>query len=442
MKVSKIPWYLTLQNIFHLSSDILGFFEKYLNRYNQSFIFQLSKNRKYMVTSDADVIKHILITHHKNYRKDYAHNKLKLALGNGLLTNDGDSWLRQRRLMHPAFYKSRLEVFFNSMNNQTIQHLNSWSEIENVFIDEEMMQLTSKIVVETLLGSQASNELRSIQHYIYTLQQYLVNCIRNPIFENWSNYNGEKTKFKHSLKELDAILYKIIQHKKTEKHSNDLVSMLIEARDADTHEGMSDQQLRDELMTIYVAGHETSGYALSWIMYNLCQHKEAYKKAKQEVLSVMSNGNLTLENFKHLIYLKAVIDETLRLYPTAYVISRESKETDIVNEIEIPDKTILLLSVYHLHRNPRYWKHADEFIPERFLDKKDTLFNANAYFPFGAGPRMCIGINFALMEITIVLAQLLFHFDFELATNQEIVIEPLVTLKPKYGIKLNIIKNQ
>ena len=136
-----------------------------------------------MVTSDADVIKHILITHHKNYRKDYAHNKLKLALGNGLLTNDGDSWLRQRRLMHPAFYKSRLEVFFNSMNNQTIQHLNSWSEIENVFIDEEMMQLTSKIVVETLLGSQASNELRSIQHYIYTLQQYLVNCIRNPILE-------------------------------------------------------------------------------------------------------------------------------------------------------------------------------------------------------------------------------------------------------------------
>jgi cytochrome P450 len=154
----------------------------------------------------------------------------------------------------------------------------------------------------------------------------------------------------------------------------------------------------------------------------------------------MTDGKLTMENYKQLVYLKNVIDETLRLYPTAYILSRESKEEDLANGIEIPAKVITFLSTYYLHRHPKYWKRPEEFIPERFEGNNNELFNGDAYYPFGGGPRMCIGFYFATMEITIVLAQLLYHFDFELDEKHPVEFEPLITLKPKYGIKLKVLR--
>jgi cytochrome P450 len=269
----------------------------------------------------------------------------------------------------------------------------------------------------------------------------MVKCIRNPFFEIWSKVNGERKKFDNAVKSLDVILYDVINERKNKSSKNDLLSMLMDARDVDTHEGMNAQQLRDELLTIYVAGHETSGYAISWAMYCLCKHPEKYNKAKAEVQSILQDGKLTIDNYKQLSYLKAVIDETLRLYPTAYMLSRESKEADKVNDTEIPKGIVTLMSIYHLHRHPSYWQQPNDFIPERFESKQNALLNANAYFPFGAGPRMCIGVHFAIMEITIVLAQLLYHFDFELDENHAVNFEPLVTLKPKNGIKLKIKTN-
>lgn len=440
MKIPQIDSFLFIGNALEISKDILGFFGKNLKKHPDSFMFRLPPDRKIIITCDADVVKHILVSNNKNYRKDYGANKLKLALGNGLLTNDGESWFRQRRLAQPAFYKNRLEGFFDTMNRISIEHIQQWktANAKSVMIDTEMMQLTSKIVVETLLGSDVSDKLNEIQNYIYTLQDYLVKCIRNPIYEFFAKYNGNKKKFDKTIQRFDAVFYKIINDKKNKELGNDLLSMLMEARDADTNEGMNDKQLRDELLTIYVAGHETSGYALSWSMYNLCKHKDAYQKAKKQVKEVMKDGVLTIDSYKHLTYLKAVIDETLRLYPTAYIIGRESKEDDIVNGIEIPKDVVTMISVYHLHRNKKYWKQPNDFIPERFLDKEHPMANSEAYYPFGGGPRMCIGFYFATMEITIALAQLLYHFDFELEETHKVEFEPLVTLKPKYGIKLRI----
>jgi cytochrome P450 len=323
------------------------------------------------------------------------------------------------------------------------QHIEQW-KTENrtsVMIDKEMMQLTSKIVIETLLGSDTSGKLANFQNYIYLLQSHLVKLIRIPFYNFISKLNGQKKKFDQTMVDFDAILYDIINTRKHQESKNDLLSMLMEARDEDTGEGMSDQQLRDELLTIYVAGHETSGYTLAWAMYNLCKHPEAYQKAKAEVKAVMADGKLDMEKFKNLTYLKHVIDETLRLYPTAYILSRESKGEDIINDVLIPADYVILFSVYYLHRNPKYWPQPDDFIPERFEGNNNVLFNNDAYYPFGAGPRMCIGFYFATMEITIVLAHLLYHFDFELDEQHPIAFEPLVTLKPKYGIKLNIKEN-
>lgn len=442
MKIPEIASLPVIGNAPEISKDIISFWSKNFAKNGSTFMFRLPPNRKVLTTSDADVVRTVLVSNHKNYRKDYASNKLKMVLGNGLLTNEGESWFKQRRLAQPAFYKNRLEGFFDVMNRLVQIKMEEWTKQnkQTVFIDAEMMQLTSAIVVETLLGADVSGQLNQIQKHIYDLQLYMVKCIRNPFFEMWSALNGEKKRFEHSVKSLDAIIYHVIEQRKQQEPKNDLLSMLMDARDVDTHEGMDSRQLRDELLTMYVAGHETSGYAISWAMYCLCRHPEKYRKAKAEVQHIMKDGALTMEHYKQLTYLKAVIDETLRLYPTAYILSRESKEDDVVNETDIPKGIVTLMSIYHLHRHPKYWKQPDEFIPERFEGKDNPLFNRNAYLPFGGGPRMCIGFYFATMEITIVLAQLLYHFDFEIDENHKVEFEPLVTLKPKYGIKLNIRK--
>ncbi|MBK8352218.1 MAG: cytochrome P450 [Saprospirales bacterium] len=422
-----------------LSKDILKFLGKEYENQGDSFIFNLP-GRRIFTTRSAEVAQHILQKNNKNYRKDYGANKLKMALGNGLLTNEGESWFKQRRLAQPAFYKKRLESFFDTMQQFTLSHIEPWKNksSQTIFIDAEMMQLTSKIVVETLLGSDITKNLTGIQSYIYDIQSYLVKIIRNPVYEWFSAYNGDKKQFENIIQKFDTILYDVIQKKKKSDSNNDLLSMLIEARDVDTGEAMSDVQLRDELLTIYVAGHETSGYAIAWSIYNICKHPESYQKVKDELKLVMPNGVLTMENFGQLKYLRAVIDESLRLYPTAYIVGRESKEKDEIDGLEIPKDIMTLISVYHLHRNPKYWKQPNNFVPERFLDKAHPLANSDAYFPFGAGPRMCIGFYFALMEITVVLANLFYHFDLKLVENQTIEFEPLVTLKPKNGIQVEI----
>ncbi len=441
MQVPVVKGLPIVGNAIDLSKDIIQFLGKGFQKNGDSFIFQLP-GRKIFATRSAAVTHHILQKNYKNYRKDYGANKLKMALGNGLLTNEGESWFRQRRLAQPAFYKKRLEGFFDTMHQLTQEHLLAWNvmTVETKYIDTEMMQLTSKIVVETLLGSDITKNLTGIQAYIYDIQNYLVKIIRNPIYEWYSKYNGDYKAFENIIQKFDTILYDVIEKKKKSNATNDLLSMLIEARDEDTGEQMSDIQLRDELLTIYVAGHETSGYAIAWSIYNLCKHPEAYQKVKEELNTVMIDGKLTIENYQQLKYLRAVIDETLRLYPTAYIIGRESKEIDDVNGVEIPKEIMTLISVYHLHRNPNEWQQPNNFIPERFLDKQHPLANVNAYFPFGAGPRMCIGFYFALMEITIVLANLFYHFDIKLVEQQEIEFEPLVTLKPKNGIQVEIKK--
>ena len=209
-----------------LSKDILKFLGKEYENQGDSFIFNLP-GRRIFTTRSAEVAQHILQKNNKNYRKDYGANKLKMALGNGLLTNEGESWFKQRRLAQPAFYKKRLESFFDTMQQFTLSHIEPWKNksSQTIFIDAEMMQLTSKIVVETLLGSDITKNLTGIQSYIYDIQNYLVKIIRNPVYEWYSAYNGDKKQFENIIQKFDTILYDVIQKKKKSDSNNDLLRL-------------------------------------------------------------------------------------------------------------------------------------------------------------------------------------------------------------------------
>lgn len=424
--------------LYHFFQNPIGFVGKNFDTDVDTFRFRLPM-KKIVCTRNPKIMDHVFVRNHKNYEKDFSMEQIGLALGKGLLTNTGESWFRQRRLAQPAFYKKRLEGLVNIMEELTDEYIEKLSKLRSghkILIDEEMMNLTASIVLETLLGEKMNDDLRNIQRKIATAQQYIVKRIRLPFYIQFSQINGDYKKFKEELDYMDQIIYNIIDRRKKDlSNDSNLISMLIEAEDADTGEKMSDKQLRDELITIYVAGHETSAYALSWTFYELMKRPDVVQKIKEEVASVIDeNGKIGADGLKKLVYTSAVIQEGMRLNPPAYFVSRECASDDEIDGIKIEKGEVVIVSIHAIHRHPGLWEDADTFKPERFLVSNEAT--RKYYQPFGAGPRMCIGNHFALMEITLILAKMIYHLDFKLYPDQKIQAQPLITLKPKYGIKL------
>lgn len=416
----------------------VDFLNVQFEQYSDTIRFKLP-GRILIGSRDPDLFEHIFVKNQKNYNKTFSSEQLGLALGKGLLTNSGESWLRQRRLIQPVFYKKRTESMaekIEELADAYIAQLNNLPEGHLLHVDEEMMTLTATIVLETLLGEKFNPETEQLKHTITSLQNYLVKRIRIPFYKELSVINGTHADFEKKLHSLDSILYRMISKKKKQQdeESNDMISMLLNISEQDTGEKMSDKQLRDELLTIYVAGHETSAYALSWTLYELVQHPEIYQKVREEVGRTLVHGKIGISGLKELKYTTAVINESMRLHPPAYFVTRSCISDDRINDTEIKENDNIIFSIIGMHRHPGLWKAPDTFVPERFLSPDDSV---KKYFhPFGAGPRMCIGNHFAMMEITIILAKLVAHFNFKPANQQPVEIEPLITLKPKNGIFL------
>lgn len=437
-KVLKYSFFQRLMRAKEFAKDPLGFQKSNFDREGDNYYFELGP-KKIFVTRDPAVFAQVLQLNNKNYTKDFAMHQLSMALGKGLLTNDGESWLTQRRLIQPTFHKKRLEGMLDLMYDISKNHIDGVLENINdkpVFIDQEMMALTSDVAIQTLLGMKKNEDLIYMQKSFIEIQEHIVKRIRKPFFIPWSHLNGSHQVATKLIKSYDKIIYNIIDEKSKNPGENDLISMLLASRDEETGEGMSKKQLRDELITIYVAGHETSGYTLSWAFYAISQNKSIYDKLKTEAKQVFKDGFKGMESLKQLVYTRQVVDETLRKYPTAYILSRQCLKDDEANGVKIPSSYVVLLSTYYLHRNTKFWNDPETFDPERFGENGDKAAIKNAYYPFGGGPRMCIGNNFALWEITLVLGMMMFHFDFDYVVNQQIEFQPLITLKPKNGIQL------
>ena len=400
--------------------------------------FRLKLFREFAVSRDPAFFKQVLVTNNKNYKKGSSSKMLNPVLGNGLVTSEGDFWLRQRRLVQPAFHRERLQELFVTMGQITMDFLEEMETFRGkkaVDIDAKMMGITADIALKTLFGNISNEDKMQIYHQVNRTQRYLVTRVRRPYRIPLMMVNGERSRFKTDLSYFNKLVFEFIhqRHDMVEK-PNDLLQLLLDSLDEETGAQMNDQQIRDEAITMFAAGHETSATGLSWLLLELARQPEivACIRKEAEIFDTVP----TFDQLLKLSYTRQVIEEGMRLYPPAWTMTRESLDVDEVDGQIIPKGISVFMSIYELHRNPNIWQNPLVFDPENFSAenvKNRAKFN---YLPFGAGPRLCIGQQFAMMEMQLILASLIKRFEFEIDPSHRVGIYPQIVLKSTNGIKL------
>lgn len=392
---------------------------------------------RYYLLSHPEHVRHVLQENYKNYVKGYG--KVSVLLGNGLVLSEGSLWRRQRRLMQPAFHRRRLAGFADAMTDETARMLDSWEARaaagEPFDAALEMTLLTQRIIVRTMFGSDVGEEGERIARAFETALAGIDARFVIPLWMTRLPLPVNR-RFERALQKIDEAVHRIISERRREgqEGGNDLLGMLMEARDEETAETMSNQQIRDEVTTIYLAGHETTAATLAWAWYLLSKSPEVARGVREEVSRILGERTPVLEDVSNLTYTRMVIDETLRLYPAGWMISRTAVEEDEIGGYRIPAGQGIFLSPYVTHRRPELWPNPEGFDPERFAPESGGGRPRFAYFPFGGGPRQCIGNNFALMEATLVVAMVTQRYRLDLVPGQTVKANPKGTLRPRPGV--------
>ena len=403
--------------------------------------------RKIFVITNHEVVAHVLQKNQKNYVKSPAYRQLRLALGTGLVTSEGEFWRKQRRLVQPAFYKTQLEDLFRGMTVVAEKYIfeleAKTANDQPLDIAKEMMAATARIVLKTLFSTENTADINEMYRVMMDSQDYLTYRTVKPYFIPLTYINGMHRKFKKDIAWFNGYIYTLIaERRKDPNPPNDLLTMLLTSKEEETGEAMSDQALRDEAVTLFAAGHETSATMLSWALWLLSQHPDVVQKIRCELDEVLEGRMPGFEDLRKLTYTMQVIQEVMRLYPPGFAIGRQPIAEDEILGVKIPKNAIMFISIAAMHRDSRYWERPNEFYPGHFEPEKEKARPKLAYMPFGAGPRMCIGNHFALMEMQLLLALLVRQFDFETVEGHPVVPEPLITLKPKYGILMRVRKRE
>ena len=396
------------------------------------------------IVSSPELAEDVLVFQKNAIGKLYRDGKavgLKLALGDGLLTNGvHESWLVQRRMMQPMFHRRSIATMTDKMVAAGERMLARWDEQftpdQSVNVFEEMMHVTLDIVNRTMFSADVTANVDQVGPAVTTAAHFTFNHQRSVIKLPLSWPLRRNQEFKSAMDTLDTLVYGLIQQRRSsgERH-DDLLDMLLEARDEDTGEGMNDQQLRDEVITIFAAGHETTANALTWTWYLLTQHPDVLGKLQSEVDTVLAGRTPTMDDLANLPYTEAVLKESLRLYPPAPLVPRMVYEegTQLAG-YDLPLRSRVVLSVYNIHRHPDHWDDPDTFKPERFLDNNLDGQHKLAFMPFGGGPRLCIGNHFALMEGHLLLAMMAQCYTMQLIPGHSVEPHTAVTMRPKYGM--------
>lgn len=421
-------------------------FVKELDKNYPGGIVQFKTNIDGVLLTDPKFIRDVLQKNQKLYVKsDFYRNTLKHILGDGLVTSEGELWKRQRKLIQPSFHKQTIANFFETMLACTNEMVNEWKEKLNrnnhIDFSEEMMSVTLQIIGKTMLSADVKKEAKKVEYALTYIMKFgekrTTNRIQIPI---WFPLPAH-IKALNARTVLNKIIYGIIEERrKTKEKKGDLLYMLMESRYEDTGEAMSNNLLRDEIMTIFLAGHETTATALTWTFYLISQHPEVYKKIKKEIDEVVGKGEFMFQHFEQLKYTKACLDESMRLYPPVWGIGRKATEDNMVGDFMIKKDIDVTISIYHAHHHPDYWKNPEMFDPERWETEEVKQMDKFTYFPFGAGPRMCIGNNFAIMEAEIIMVKVIQNFSFEYLGQNPPSMFPFVTVRPKNGMLMKVNK--
>ncbi len=396
---------------------------------------RLGKQRIVMLTHPDD-IRDILVTHQKLFAKGQALERAKQLIGEGLLTSEGETHLRQRRLVQPAFHKARIAAYADAMTGASIARQAQWVDGQEIDANTAMMHITLAIVASTLFGADVRSESSEIGSAL------------DDVFEAFDIGYGPLTPlldilpskrrrmFRAGKARLDATIARLIAERRANPaDTGDLLSMLLHATDTEGDGlGMSDQQLRDEAITLFIAGHETTANALTWTWLLLARHPQAETRLHEEVDRVLGDRLPVMDDLPALPFARAIIAESMRLYPPAYIVGRRALQPYHVGGYDFPARTIFLAPQFIVHRDARWWPEPDAFQPERWLDASSAAARPKlAYFPFGAGTRICVGEQFAWMEAVLVLTTLARRWRIRV-DGPDPACDPIITLRPKGGL--------
>lgn len=469
----RVPRWRTLLGSLAMARQPIQNLDRALTHHGDTVGLHLGGVRPCIVTRDPALAQHILQKNHRRYLKSDLTHGLIRYLGRGLLTNEGADWLRQRRLIQPGFHRQRLTALTRLMQAAAEE----WSQdlrarlaaaggSLTVDIHAEMTRVAFQIIAQATFGTSMTDAERDrLSDVLTRIQAFYVRTIRQPYLRPWFRLSGAFQQHDALSQELRELVRGYIRRRQASQGAgvpvaaasatptpgtpgqpadtatppDDLLQMLLDARYEDTGEGMSEEQLLDEANILLLAGHETSANALSWMLHLLAQHPEAAAQIRQERAAVgLAQRPPEFTELTQLPYALQVVQETMRLYPPAWILDRVALEDDEFQGLPIPKGTLFSIYIYGIHRHPELWPEPDTFRPERFAPGQQPPIPAYAYLPFGGGPRLCVGSHFALTEIQLVLLETLRHFDFAPVSPGVPGTDPLVTLRPKGPLWLQV----
>ncbi len=436
---NKIPFYKFLIRSTAIAKNPIAYHKKWFNEVGDSFALKSPFYGHIILSRDATVARHMLQKKHKVYHKSKIQTLyLSKYVGYGLLTSSGDYWLQQRRLIQPAFHKEKIQNLVGIINTAIREQVESITPNGFVELYPIMNELAFEVVAKSLFNFSAEkNALKRLQFIIEKLQLFIVKELRLPYKKLWYALNGEIRYHMKLVKESRSIINTIIEQRQSsnEEH-DDLLDMLLAAQYEDGTR-MTNDQLIDEILILFVAGHETTANALTFVLKLLAQNKDALTKAVTEINEAEAKNLTPLKELSQLDYTKCCIEESLRLYPPAWITDRVNMQDDLIDRYHLKKGTIIGASIYEIHRNENYWDSPELFKPSRFFEKNRKKI-LPYYMPFGAGPRLCIGNNFAMYEMILTVSAILKKFQIE-TDNAPIKVNPLITLKPvDVTLKFNI----
>jgi enediyne biosynthesis protein E7 len=446
--MSRVSGRVALGLLRQFRNDPLRLLTTLANRYGERITVPFVNRHLVFILTNPDDVAHVLVANQSNYGRPPTYRPLKEILGNGLLTNDGPDWVKQRKLVQPMFAKRHVLGFGPAMVDACETMLDRWATLPDgteLDVSREMSALTLDVVGRALFSSDLTGEAGGLGPALEIVLESYTKLVRNPLF--WLVPNFEKWRTPNRLRaegseaHLRALVRSIIAGRRAEPAGDrkpDLLDMLLSARDETTGEAMSEQQVRDELMTFMLAGHETTANALAWTFYLLSTHPEARLQLESEVDSVLGERPPTVDDADKLVWTNAVVSESMRLFPPAWILERLATTEDRIGDLVIPPGSIVVTPPYLVHRNPAHWPNPEGFDPSRFLAANAAGRHRHAYLPFGGGRRQCVGGGFAMLEAVLLLAGIVRRFRLNLLAGALPVPQPTVTLRPMNGIAMTL----